>query len=205
MDKIKAIIVDDERKSCLNLKKILEVNCNFVEIIGIAMNADEAFEKINTLMPDLVLLDVEMPEQSGFDLLGKFHKIFFRIIFVTAYDQYALKAIKHDALDFILKPIDLDDLRGALNKVRDQIGKEMVTESKDADKNHLLSVHVQDGIIFIRPENIIRMEANGSYTTLHMYDNKKILASKNIKEFEKQLSSDYFFRCHQSHLIPINL
>jgi two-component system, LytTR family, response regulator len=204
MDKIKAIIVDDEKKACLNLKRILEVNCSFVEIIDIAMDADDAFEKINAQLPDLVFLDVEMPEQSGFDLLEKFQKIFFRIIFVTAYDQYALKAIKHDALDFILKPIDLDDLMSALNKVKDQIGKESVNESRDAHKNHLLSVHVQDGIIFIRPENIIRMEANGSYTQLYMLDNKKIVASKNIKEFEKQLSSDHFFRCHQSHLINLS-
>ncbi len=203
MDKIKAIIVDDEKKACLNLKRILEVNCSFVEVIYIAMDADDAFERINSLMPDLVFLDVEMPEKNGFDLLGKFQKIFFRIIFVTAYDQYALKAIKHDALDFILKPIDLDELLTALNKVKDQIGKDVVSDHKVSHKNHLLSVHVQDGIVFIRPENIIRMEANGSYTTLYMLDNKKIVASKNIREFEKQLSADHFFRCHQSHLINL--
>lgn len=205
MNKIKAILIDDENKACLNLKRLIEKHCPYTDVIAMSKDADDAYVKINTLAPDVILLDVHMPGLSGFDLLKKFDKKFFKVIFVTAYSEYALQAIKQSAIDYLLKPIDKTELQTALLKVKEQIESERERTLNGSHKNsRLVPLSVQDGIIFMHPENIIRLEADGSYTTVFTADKKKYIISKNIKEVEKLLAADDFFRCHQSHLVNIH-
>src|ERR1700744_5106931 len=206
---INAIIVDDEKKGRELLKIVLSEHCPNVNIIGMANSAVQAFELINEVSPDLVFLDIEMPGGNGFDLLERFKEIKFSVIFVTAYDRYAIKAFKFSAVDYLLKPIDEEDLVRAVNKasrpdhlrIREDV--ESLTHNYKNSKagNNKLALSTLEGLIFVEIADITRCKASGKYTCIYLNNKKEILATKNLGEFEDFLSEHNFIRVHHTHLV----
>jgi len=209
---IKAIIVDDEKKGRDLLEILLKENCPNVNIIDKVSSAEDAFFSIIEKKPDLVFLDIEMPGGTGFDLLEKFDNINFSIIFVTAYDKYALKAFKFSAIDYLLKPVDEEELKAAVQKV---IKKEHATDSNDFESltynykslktdHNKLALVTGSGLVFVEIKNITRCEANGKFTWCYINGQEKILANKNLGEFESFLTDYNFIRVHHSHLVNVD-
>lgn len=209
---IKAIIVDDELGARESLSKMLEKNCKQIEVVAKVDSMLAAFEAITNKEPDLVFLDIEMPNGNAFDLLEKFKNINFNIIFTTAYDHYAIKAIKFSAVDYILKPIDPEELVTAVKRFEDQIGKQTTLDkqfktllSNVRPENKLKKVGIPDGdgLIFINLSDIIRCDSDGNYTFFILTSGKKIIASRTLGEYEQMFADDNFFRIHRSHLINL--
>lgn len=204
---MKACIVDDEKKGRDSLQHLLEENCKDVQVVGNAESVDSAYQLINKLQPDLVFLDVEMPQGSGFELLKRFEKVNFKTIFVTAHNHYAIKAIKFAAIDYLLKPVDVDELVAAVENAKRSSGQLHLQytglfENLESNRTGKLAVPVKDGVAFVHPKDIIRLQADGSYT--HIFTaGTKYTASRNIKEYEDILHELRFFRAHNSHLINL--
>ncbi len=210
---ISAIIIDDIQKSRAVLLQLLQRHCPQINVIGMATSADEAQLLILEKNPDLLFLDVEMPNGTGFDLLKRFSSPTFEVIFTTAYDQYALQAIKFCALDYLLKPIDIEELQAAIQKMASK-----VTTPKSSNrfthlienlnnhnhKNHKIGIPTQEGLIFIKVDDILYCTADRSYTYVQLKNQRKIIATRKIKEFENLLTQHDFFRIHRSHLINLN-
>jgi two-component system, LytTR family, response regulator len=210
---MRTILVDDEPKNTRILQKLLTDYCKDVKIIGSAADAIEAFQIITKLKPDLVFLDIEMPNGNAFDLLDKLMPVNFEIIFITAFESYSLKAFKYSALDYLLKPVSIEDLEEAIQKAKEQAKNRNINlQVKSLLQNinvtsggfKKIAVHTLDGLEFLKIEDLIRLEANGSYTEFHLSNKKMILASKSIKEYEDILSEDIFIRVHNSHIINLN-
>jgi two-component system, LytTR family, response regulator len=209
---IKAVIIDDEEKARGAIKNTIRFNCPHVQVIGEADSVSTGIEVIKKTSPDLVLLDVQIKEGTGFDILNHFQTIPFKIVFISGYDQYAVQAFKFCALDYILKPIDPDEFKTAVEKVEDALDKENIklklkaylsninTSSKDLKK---LVLKTSDSIYLVDIEDIIRCEADKNYTYLFLKDNRKITVAKTLKEYEELLHQYGFFRLHHSHLINI--
>lgn len=211
MQIIRAIIVDDELDAIKNLKWEIEQFCEGVEVCEIFTDSMEAISGINYLKPDCVFLDIEMPEIDGFQLLTRLAFTDFEIIFTTAYDQYALKAFRADAIDYLLKPIDTDDLKKAIEKVRDRkrhsdFGKS-IRDALDSfsvqQQNDRVALNFSGKIKFVDPDDIIYCKSNGSYTEIFFKDSKSEILSKKIKEVE-ELTNENFFRVHNSYLVNLN-
>ncbi len=205
---ITALIVDDEKKNHLSLIKLLEEYCPTVKVIGQATSVEEALKFLSSNKPQVVFLDVEMPNGTGFDLLRKVGNIDFKIIFVTAHAHYAIKAIRFSAVDYILKPIDTDDLIHAVKKVSEEVDQNhpaqynALLENLNQSSTFKIAIPVKDGYAFLLPEEIIRLHADGAYT--HIYTSaEKFTGTKNLKEYEQLLSEYGFFRSHNSHLINL--
>lgn len=202
-----AVIVDDEHSSAEGLKaRILRIN-DKIDIVAIAPSIDAGYDAICDHSPDLVLLDVELLDGNCFDLLERFDQIDFKIIFTTAHDQYAIRAFKYSALDFLLKPIGPDELRDALDKAISDIDQrtkmEQVVSMKHNfnSENRKIAIGEVGKIRFIQVEQIISMEAVGNYTKISVRDDKDITASKNLGHFEDLLEENYFVRVHRSAII----
>jgi len=209
---LKVIIIDDEPDAVLSIELIITEYCTDVEIVGKAYSAIDGKTQIIEKKPDFIFLDIDMPRGTGFDLLEMFPEINFDVIFVTAYSDYAIKAFKYSAVDYILKPIDIDELIGAVNKVKKR-KDEKSTQSINYDvllsnirnKGHkTIAVPNTTGIDFVNLENVIRFKAEGSYTKIIISGQNDILASKNLKEYQELLSENEFFRPHNSHLINLS-
>lgn len=213
MPQIKTLIVDDETNNIEVLSQLIIEYCPTLELVATAKNIDEAYKAIKIYEPQLVLLDIEMPNGNGFDLLNRLHNINFSVIFVTAYNNYAIKAIKYAAVDYIVKPVCVDELQMAVEKVTNLVQK------KDNDKRienllHTVTTHpkqiqritipTHDSFVFEDLENIIYLQASQNYTHLYTQKNYKIVSSKNIKEFEEILPSNIFCRVHNSFIVNIN-
>jgi two-component system LytT family response regulator len=205
---IKAIIIDDIEQARTTFKKDLEVYAPDVEVIGEANGVVEGAKLLKTITPDILFLDIQMQDGSGFDLIDILHDIPFKIIFITASDAYAIKAFRYAAIDYLLKPVDPDELTSAMDKFR----KNRVNENEkyqllnDSLKNHSkpnekLALHSQDKIHIVSICDILRCESSVNYTEFHFVNAKKLLVSKTLKEFEDLLSESGFYRVHQSHLI----
>lgn len=213
MTKIRTVIIDDESNGRDILVALLEKFCPSLDILGTAENADAGKEMIDSLKPQLVFLDINMPGKTGFELLQQFESIDFEVIFVTAHDNYALKAFKFSAIDYILKPIDLEDLKTAVKKAEEKLvfkGKpnERYNEFLNNIKNiqnpfDKLGLATRDGLIFIKISDIIRCESDVNYTWFYLEKGEKILASKTLKDFEEMLDEYNFYRIHKSHLINL--
>jgi two-component system LytT family response regulator len=202
------LIIEDEKKSRELLRELLEQYCSNVNVIGEAATLREAEEFINQQHPKLVFLDVEMRDGTGFELLKKMGKVDFKIIFVTAHAHYAIKAIRFSALDFLLKPIDADELKDAVNKAESEILNDHshhisgFLSNLETQEPSRLAICIKDGVAFLEPHNIIRLQADGTYT--HIYTTQgKYTAIKNLKEYEEMLLNFNFFRSHHSHLINL--
>jgi two-component system LytT family response regulator len=207
---LKTIIIDDEPHAREKLELLLRKYCKDVEIVATAKNADEGIAAINRHKPDLVFLDVEMPVLSGFDMLKLLPKIDFDIIFATAHDQYAIRAIKFTALDYLLKPIDTEQLQEAVQKAGDRSSTKAMQQQYDVLKENLasksremeqLAIPSQQGLIFIKVSDLIRCEADSNYTWFFLANKTKIVSSKTLKEYEEMLSDSGFVRIHSAHLI----
>lgn len=202
---INAVIIDDEIASIDSLEILLK-NCDEdIRIRNKASNIDDAREIIEQHNPDLVFLDIEMPNGSGFDLLDSLENINFDIIFITAYNQYAIKAFKYAAVDYILKPVDFGTLQEAVSRIEKNKGTAQKINALKAniqsENPQRLALPTQDTIEIVNTEDIIHFQADGPYTKIHIAGSNPIIISKMIKEYEDILSSDQFFRCHKSHLI----
>lgn len=215
MSEIKAVIVDDEQHCIDALKTMLQKKFPEVTVLGGVNSVQEGKDLIDELKPDLVFLDVEMPYQNGFELLKLFEKISFDVIFTTAYEQYALKAIKFNALDYLLKPFGIADLTDALQKFRNRRnGKtengavaplEMFLQNMKTmqHSNKKIALPTLNGLVFMPVQSIVRCESTGNYTKIFFTDRKQLLVSKPLKEFEELLTEIDFFRVHNSHLINL--
>jgi two-component system LytT family response regulator len=202
---MKYVIVDDEKGSRDILAGFLKKYCPEVEMAGEADGADVAYALITAQTPDLVFLDVSMPDQNGFDLLGRFSRIDFEVIFVTAHEQYALRAIKNNAADYLLKPIGIIELKDAVSRASQRIKSKRITESvaASASSPEKITVPVRDGFIYVNLEDIVRCEAEGGYTWIHFKNKDKVLVTKTLKDFEGSLSPNQFVRVHHHHLINL--
>ncbi len=208
MKKIKAIIVDDEEGARDVLENLLLRFCTEVEIIAKCENVLKAVEIINQEQPDLVFLDIEMPNYSGFEIATFFKKINFKIIFVTAYDQYAIKAFKVSAIDYLLKPVDIEHLKNAVSRAVQQLNIEQQSQQLSLLSNTLENKQLKNIVItdkgqqhIISIDSIIAIEAQESYCSIHTSE-KTYIASKNLKHFETVLENlPQFFRVHKSWLV----
>jgi two-component system, LytTR family, response regulator len=209
---INAIIIDDEAKGRVALREKLLAYCPQIKIIAEAANGQEALLLIQHYKPQLIFLDIEMPRMNGFEMLNELTEKNFHIIFTTAYDQYAIRAIKYAAFDYLLKPIDIEELKTAVEKLSNTENKETKKQVELLQQNmqhpkkqlHKLAIPTLDGLLFYDINNIIHLEANSNYTYIHLTNKTKITASKTLKEFEELLPEDIFFRTHHSHLINLN-
>ncbi len=210
---MRTIIIDDIKKNREVLLEMLSDFCPQVEVIGEAEDVEVGVQLIEELQPDLVLLDVEMPSGTGFDLLEQLKEISFEVVFVTAYDRYALKAIKFCALDYILKPIDIKELIQAVHRAEKKLAEKksknnfthLIHNIKNKNTHHhRIALPTQEGFIFIEVHDIIRCEAEGSYTQVFLKNKNTIFATRKIKGFEELLNDYNFFRVHRSHLINMN-
>jgi len=208
--KIKSILVDDEAKSRDNLRVLLGEYCQAVDIVGEADSAATALRLIKQLEPDLLFLDIEMPGGSGFQLLQSLPaNRRFEVIFVTAYDHYGIAAVKACAIDYVLKPIDVLELSGAVEKAIAQIVpqqensrlRELVANMGKPMAENRIAFPLADKIIFALPEDIIRLEAAGNYTHVYISGQKKLIVCKTLKEYNDLLADKHFIRTHQSHLV----
>ncbi len=209
---LRALIVDDEADARDNLRLMLEEHCPEVQVIGQAGSAQEAREKINEQQPNALFLDIKMPGEDGFALLNSISELDLPVVFTTAYDEFALKAFKQNALDYLEKPIDIDELQRAVKKLQ-RSTTEITPQQPSAiaallkDPASPLSSRVaipgRDGLVLLKHEDIMYLEANDSYTTIHLKDGKRSVSSKHIRVFENNLDPKSFFRVHKSFIINL--
>lgn len=211
---IKALVVDDEPNARESFTNILKSVFPEVILLGEAEGVEDAFRQIEKLSPNVVFLDIKMGDGTGFDLLRRYQKVPFKVVFITAFDEFAIEAIKFSACDYLLKPINTNELRQALERLKETLGLEEDFQLKiQAFLNNLDTINIaqkkivlktSDSIHLVNLGNIVRCEADTNYTWVYIYDHPKILISKPLKHFEELLEENGFFRVHQSHLVNLN-
>lgn len=210
---INTILIDDERKALAILKNKIERLCPNVNIIGETQSPEEGIALIKKLKPQLVFLDVAMPEMSGFDVLAEIDNPTFEIIFATAFDNYAIEAIKHCAIGYLVKPVDNTDLVSTVNKAIQNIEDKSALEKNkllienlgvQTFQNKKIVIPSQEGLEFVQISDIIHLEGDNGYTNIHFANRKSILSSHSIGYFNKILQNQTFYLIHKSHLININ-
>jgi len=207
----KTIIIDDEENARSNLRLIIEEYCPELNIVGEADSAQAARELINQHQPDLLLLDINMPNEDGFELLESIPKKDFSVIFITAHNQFALKALKAGAIDYLEKPIDIEELQIAVSKItssKNSAGnvnykmiKNLLNEYKFNNKSDIIAVPTLSGYEILKIEDIIHLEADESYTRIFLSNGEKLTSSMTIARYEKVLDEKIFYRVHKSHII----
>lgn len=209
---ITATIVDDEPFSCESLTTLLERFCPDVKVLDICYSAADALQSIHRQKPQLLFLDIEMPRMNGFDLLEKLPAIDFELIFTTSYDQYAIKAIRFSALDYLLKPIDRDELQKAVQKAVHRLKSPLPQQieillhklTQPAIPVNKIAIPTMEGLQMICVESIISCAANSNYTSLFLKNKQNIIASRTLKEIEEMLEDYSFLRVHHSYLVNLN-
>jgi two-component system LytT family response regulator len=210
---IRTIIIEDEVKSRELLQSLIEKNCPNISIVALAENVEQGVEAIKKHEPNLVFLDITMPDGTGFDLLSKAGNANFDVIFTTATDKFALKAIKYSALDYLLKPIDPEELKNAVSKISDKKFAQNTLDNlsfllqnlKRADENYSkITLPTGNAYEIVNIKDIIRCEAEGSYTHFFLASGKKFLVSASLKHYEDLLPTDDFIRVHHQHLINMH-
>lgn len=211
---LRAIIIDDEQKGIDVLKLLIENFTESVRVVATTTVASKAFELIENYAPEIVFLDIHMPEMNGFELLEKLNRRNFSLVFTTAHEEYALKALKNNAVDYLLKPIDWQELRIAIGRIKtihsssDKLPRPemeaIASYCQSRNKNKLL-IHSKTGIEYIDLEDIVCFESRSNYTYIYLADAKNILTSKTLKEFEQQLCEENsdFMRVHHSFIINL--
>ena len=209
---ITSIIIDDEPNNIQNLQTILQIHCPDVTVLATAQNADDGVVAIKQHKPALIFLDIQMPVKSGFDVLTEFSEPDFEVIFITAYDQYGIQAIKFSALDYLLKPINIAEFKLAITKAKEKI----TAKKKDHNIENLLE-YIKAGqgespkialptfneVMYVKVSHIIRCKADNNYTTFYLENGESILVCKTLKEFADILKPHQFIRTHQSHLVNL--
>jgi two-component system LytT family response regulator len=208
---ITAIIIDDDPMTVEFISQTIASLCPNVNIVAKANDVRSGVSAINEFNPDLVLLDIKMPDGSGFDLIKHFDKPDFKVIFISGYIEYAIKGYQYNAIDYILKPIDREKLACAVNKAEDtiRIEEKLKVEAfeknlKSLNKSHKIILRTNEHVHLIETDDIIRIEADGNYSTFFIEDGRKVLVSRGIKEWEESLIDKGFHRIHKTHIININ-
>lgn len=211
---IRAVIIDDEINNIDNLQGLLQQYCPQVNVAGTAMNAEDGARLIKHLNPHLVFLDIQMPDKNGFDMLNDLHNYNFEIILATAYDNYGIQAVKFSALDYLLKPLNIAELKNAVSKAEKRIKERnrnhelenllTLIRNREEKSTHRLALPTIRETRFVNPKDIVRCESSNAYTSFFLSNNEKIVVSKPIYEYEELLADFDFVRCHQSHLINIH-
>ncbi len=207
------LIIDDEIAIHEGLEAMLSQSAQPIESIAHAMSVSEGYEAIVSRSPDVVFLDVEIGTERGFDVLNRLHDYSFQLIFITAHNEYALDAFKFSAIDFLLKPIDAEELERALGRARERIRERFLAEQlnvlrdslealKVGDKKIVLRDH--DSLHFVKISDIIKCEADSSYTRVYLANSKVIVISRTLKEYETLLAPYGFVRTHHSHIVNIH-
>jgi two-component system LytT family response regulator len=212
MDWIKAIIIDDELNSLQNLQQKLEGFCPDVNIIAITQRPEEGIVLIKQHQPDVVFLDIEMPRMSGFRMLEELGEYDFDIIFTTAYNHYAIDAIRISAFDYLVKPIGIEELQQAVERLTKSLHKQTKEKidilkkslSDNKSQDDKIAISTSEGIEFIPIKNIIHIESKSNYSKIYLPENKSIIVTKILKDFEEMLFPYNFYRVHNSHLINLN-
>lgn len=210
---IKAVLVDDEKNALEMMEWLLKTYCPQVKIQAMCSSAEAGIAAIHEHTPDVVFLDIEMPKMNGFDMLEQFENLFFDVVFCTAYDQFAIKAFRYSALNYLLKPVDPEDLKQTVQRIEQKknppvkeqfelLLQQMKMQSKSTPQR--IALTTGDGLIFVPTADIIYCEAESNYTNVALIDGKKILVSKVLKDIDEALSGDDFYRVHSSYLININ-
>jgi two-component system, LytTR family, response regulator len=210
---LKVAIIEDEEKTASHLQTILNEYCNEVELVGVASSIEAAVTLLNSVAVDLVLSDINLPDGNSFAIFERLENIDFKIIFITAFEEYALKAIKFSAFDYLMKPIDPLELIAAIRKAQKQLEKEhaaikmeaLLTNVRDFSE-HLKKIVLKtsESIYIIDVQDIISCESDSSYTKFALLDGRKIMVSRVLKEYDEMLNGSGFFRVHKSHLVNIN-
>jgi two-component system LytT family response regulator len=207
--KLRAVIVDDEASARRTLQSLIAKYCTHVEVVGVVENVDKGIEVIQAEQPDIVFLDIQMPGKSGFDLLDELKEVNFQLIFTTAFESHAIEAIRTAATDYLVKPIDVQELIDAVEKAGNNVNEEKLKENySDALKalynnNNQVVLPTNEGYHVISSDDIIFCEADRNYTVIHLKNNEKVLSSKTLKYFEDKLNLAYFFRVHKSYIVNL--
>ncbi len=208
-----AILIDDEKNSRESLRKKIETHCPEITVIAECSNGKEGLEAINRFQPAIVFLDIEMPHMNGFAMLQQLTERNFELVFTTAFNQYAIDAIRYSALDYLVKPIDVTDLVNAVFRISkekkpginykqlDILAGYLSQQKKTPDK---IAVSVASGLEILNIDSIVYMEATGNYTNIYMTENKPLLSSKTLKDFEDILPSTLFCRVHNASLVNVS-
>jgi two-component system, LytTR family, response regulator len=207
----KAVLIDDENHNLDNLSQLLTTYCPQLNVCDTATNAEYGKTIILRHQPDIVFLDIQMPDKNGFDLLTELSQYDFEVIFVTAYDQYAIKAMRFAAVDYLLKPIDIEDLQSAVDRAIKECQSKVhnhhlenliqIIKSQEKMSEHRIALTTMKETRFIKTNEIVRCESSNNYSTFFLQNNEKVLVCKPIYEYEEILKEYGFIRCHQSHLI----
>jgi len=212
MNNYKALIIDDEAHSRELLQKFLSTYVQEIQVADAARTVQEAYEKIIIQKPQIIFLDIALIDQNAFDLLAKFDTIPFEIIFITAYNEYAIRAIRFSAIDYLLKPVNIEQLVNAVQKAIKRIEEKstlshfrfLAENLRQREQVQKMALPTLEGYVFVEISQIIRCQAAGSYTEFHFTDRKPILVSRGLKEYEELLEGYHFIRIHHSHLIQLN-
>lgn len=201
MNTLSAIIIDDELHGRENLKLLLESYCPEIEILACIDSVNTAIQIVDSLKPNVVFLDIEMPILDGFDFVSEFENPSFKIVFVTAHSEFGIKAIKAGACDYILKPVSIKELKLCVKKLLSFFSQSKNEKLIESDKIILPETH---GFDVNKIDDFVRLQADGCYTIIYFNNDKKKIISRTLKEFEVSLPKEKFFRIHKSHLININ-
>lgn len=198
---LRAVIIDDESAGIKTLKVLISRNQNLIREIASTLNPETGISYIEDYKPDVVFLDISMPNMSGFELLSKLKHRDFKLVFTTAHKDYAIEAIKNGAFDYLLKPISAEDFKTCIDKIiQTQQG---ALKSMAKELSSPIELHVKDGIFYIKQKDIVRLEASRSYTEFYLDGGIRHVASKPIGDFETLLDPNLFYRCHKSHIVNL--
>lgn len=206
---IRTVIIDDDLKSIEALQLLIRKHCPTFNIVGTACNVEEGAHEINLHQPDIVFLDVEMPDGTGFDLLKMLKIRNFDVVFITAHNKYAINAIKHSALDYLLKPYDHKEFLETVKRIKtkekvNSSNYDVLLENLNHSVPKKLVITSSKGYEYIPVETIVRLESERSYARIFLSNGRVIMVSKCLNEYQNMLSTDSFFRIHNSHLINLN-
>lgn len=209
---VKTLVIDDERHCIERIASLLQRCAPQFELTAKAKSVEMAIEKTRKHNPDLVFLDVQIGNQTGFDYLSQCHTSNFDVIFTTAYDQYAIEAFKFSALDYLLKPIDIDQFKAAIERYKNRLSRDyfdkkmevLLHNLKGTQTTRKIAIPTQEGYEFINLKKILRLQADGNYTHLFLKDGTKLTVTKTLKTFDDLLAGPDFFRVHHSHLINLH-
>lgn len=206
---IRAVIVDDEKGNIEVLKKMIDGYCRDITVVGVAQTVDQAVSLVHAEKPGLLFLDIEMPGKNAFDLIDQLAPVDFEIIFVTAFHHYALKAFRYSAIDYLLKPINIGELREAVEKARTRLSEKSFQERLnnffdiEKRKETKIAIQLKDGYDFVNVNEIVCCSSDGTYTVIYLLNGQKLLSSSNLKHFEELLPEERFCRVHHSHLVNL--
>jgi len=210
---LRLVIIDDMQNARELIESLVKKNCKQIQVVGVAESVKSGIQVIKQHNPDIVLLDIQMQDGTGFDLLNKCKPFNFRVIFISAYEEYALKAFKFSALDYILKPIDSNELIAAMDKASSNLQQTNTSQNLEVFENNYsqenrdakkIVLKTLDSIYAVKIKDIVHCQSEENYTRFFLNDGRKILISKPLKEYDELLSELGFFRTHQSHLINLD-